>query len=136
MYITAQEYSDYTGRDSSEATSARIKRASRLLDVRIGYYPDRDDFKLTVSDLKAYQQDAVKTWVAFMIEALVINDDSVQVNEAVSLGRFSVEARDGDDTIAIPDQVKYADMQLKDAGLIRRAIPTQRRRYGHAGYYL
>lgn len=136
MYITATEYNEYTGEDASQATDLRIQRASRLLDARIGYHPDREDYKLTVDDLKAYQQDAVKMWVSWMVKGLVDNNDSIETDSSIKLGRFSIGEDSGGATGSMPDALKYADIQLKDAGLIRREIPTNRNQHVEAGYYI
>src|SRR5690554_4123348 len=120
MYITCEQYEQITGHDPYEATDARIKRSSRLLDARIGNHP-RGDWKLDMDSLESFQQDAVKEWVSWMVFSLVENGDSVQVNETVRLGRFSATAREQADEY-MPDELIYADQQLKDSGLIRRGV--------------
>ncbi len=122
MYITSSEYNDLTGGDAVDATDTRIKRASRLLDVRIGNYKrETSGFKLDLDDVEDWQSDAVKDWVAWMVYTLVENNDSVGVNETVKLGRFSVTASK-DDNELIPDSMKFADSMLKDSGLIKYGV--------------
>ena len=135
MYITPEIYEELTGRDVSEASEVRIRRASRLLDSRIGMY-ERDDWKLDLDELTDYQKEAVQMWVSYVVVSFAMNNDSIQVNESIKLGRFSVSARQGGDSATvIPDQLRYADIQLKDSGLIKRNIPIQRR-IVRDGYYI
>lgn len=135
MYITPEIYEELTGRDVSEASEVRIRRASRLLDARIGMY-ERDDWKLELDELTDYQKEAVQMWVSYVVVSFAVNNDSVQVNESIKLGRFSVSARQGGESATvIPDQLRYADIQLKDSGLIKRNIPIQRR-IVRDGYYI
>jgi len=120
-YITANEYNDITGGLASDATDQRIKRASRLLDARIGNHKYESEFKLDVDSLPAYQKEAVKEWVAWMLFALVKNNDSIEVNESVKLGRFSVTKRDGKNE-QIPDSLVYADSVLKSSGIVKTGV--------------
>ena len=135
MYITPEIYFELTGRAVSEASEVRIRRASRLLDARIGMY-ERDDWKLELDELTDCQKEAVQMWVSYVVVSFAVNNDSVQVNESIKLGRFSVSARQGGESATvIPDQLRYADIQLKDSGLIKRNIPIQRR-IVRDGYYI
>src|SRR5690625_3050511 len=88
MYITGAIYHEVTGRDESEATQARIERACRLLDARIGNYPYRSDWKLDMDRLRPDQVSAVQEWVCGMIISFAVNNDGPQVAEGVRLGRF------------------------------------------------
>lgn len=124
-YITAAEYNQETGRPQAEATDYRLKMASKLLDSRIGLWPEPEsgEFKLDLSgsELTGRQIAAVKSWTAWMVAALVDNDDSIQVNESIKLGSFSVTARDGKNEL-IPDQLQFADQILVDSRMIRRRV--------------
>ena len=121
MYITPIDYGNLTGGDPADATEQRIKRASRLLDVRLGNRSRVDGWKVDIDSLADYQSDAVKEWVAWMVFALVENSDSIEVNETVRLGRFSVTARDTGNQL-IPDALKYADSMIKDSGLVKLGV--------------
>ena len=120
-YITANEYNDITGGLASDATDQRIKRSSRLLDARIGNHKYESEFKLDVDSLPVYQKEAVKEWVAWVLFALVKNNDSIEVNESVKLGRFSVTKRDGKNE-QIPDSLVYADSVLKSSGIVKTGV--------------
>ena len=125
MYITGAIYHDITGRDESEATQARIERACRLLDARIGNYPYRGDWKLDMDKLRPDQVSAVQEWVCGMIISFEVNNDGAQVVEGVSLGRFSLAGRDNGLPARVPDQLIYPEMLLKSSGLIRRYVPIR-----------
>ena len=120
-YITAEEYNQITDNDVADATQARIKRSSRLLDSRIGNHKYEGEFKLDIDSLPAYQKAAVKEWVAWMIFALNKNNDSIEVNESVKLGRFSVTQRDGKSEM-VPDSLIYADSVLKSSGIVKTGV--------------
>ena len=120
-YITANEYNDITDADVSGAISSRLKRASRLLDSRIGNHKYDNEFKLDIESLPDYQKAAVKEWVAWMVFALNKNNDSVEVNESVKLGRFSVTQRQGKNEM-IPDSLVYADSVLKSSGIVKTGV--------------
>lgn len=136
MYIDKDTYRKYLG-DSPEVvkvvTEVRIRRASRLLDYRIGNHERKDNYKLDLDELSEYQRESVEMWVCYMVKALFDNNDSVQVNQTIRLGRFQATQQQGN--TVIPDGLKYADMQLKDSGMIRRDVKIQRRTTND-GYYL
>ena len=124
-YLTDTEYQNRTGRNVSEATSQRIKMASRLLDTRIGNLPRHTSgtyqgWKLDLDELNDYQVDIVKDWVAFMVKALFQSDDSSVAFKSIKLGRFSL-SKDEDDG-DIPEDLRYADTMLKDAHIINRKV--------------
>lgn len=120
-YITANDYNEITGDNAQNATDARIKRSSRLLDTRIGNHKRESEFKLDLEKLPIYQKEAVKEWTAWMVFALQKNKDSIEVNESVKLGRFSVTARQGKSDI-IPDSLIYADSVLKSSGIVKTGV--------------
>jgi len=127
-YLTASEYNTYTGRSVSEALDRRLTMASKLLDTRIGVYSrqtsgDYEGYKLDLDDLFAYQVEAVKTWVAWMVAALYLNNDSPGTFQQIKLGRFSVSEEKSQSDL--PDTVLWADYQLKDANLINRRIKSR-----------
>src|SRR5690625_3885169 len=122
MYITGAIYHEVTGRDESEATQARIERACRLLDARIGNYPYRSDWKLDMDRLRTDQVSAAQEWVCGMIINFAVNNDGDQVVEVVSLGRFSLTGRYNGLPERLPDQLIYPEMLLKSSGLIRRYV--------------
>lgn len=124
-YITAEEYGVITGRPQAEATVARIKRASLLLDARIGnYIPDPDTGrKLDLGSLPQHQQDAVREWVAQMVAFLYDNNDSAPSSSSISLGRFSVTEH-GQRGQAMPERMNLADTILVSSRLVRRHVGT------------
>lgn len=134
MYIDAATYQEFTARDNaSEATDVRVKTASRLLDSRVGNHvriddsdSDYDGYKLDLDSLKSYQKEIVQSWVSWMVAALYLNGDKPSTFANIKLGRFSVTENSGDENNEIPEQVRYADMQLKDAGLINIKVRTNR----------
>src|SRR5690625_6783662 len=109
MYKTGYIKHYITGRDEVEATQARIERACRLLDARIGNYPYRSDWKLDMDRLRPDQVSAVQEWVCGMIISFAVNNDGVQVVEGVSLGRFSLTGRDNGLPARVPDQLIYQE---------------------------
>jgi len=121
MYLTAEEYNEITGRDIEEATDARLKRASMLLDARIGYHKrGSDGWKLELDDLPGNQTDAAKEWVAQMVIFLADNNDQAPSAASISLGRFSVTEH-GQQEQLIPEEMNLADMILESSGLVNRA---------------
>ena len=121
-YITASQYSSITGRYQAEATDARIKRASLLLDARIGNYPTTSDgWKLDIAMLSTKQLAAVEEWVAQMVTFLYDNGDFSPSSASITLGRFSVTEH-GQQTKSIPEQVSFADTILVSAGLVRSGV--------------
>lgn len=132
-YIDAATYASLTGKDASEATDARLKLASRLLDNRIGNYIRIDDsdsdyngFKLNLDKLKSWQKEAVQQWVAWMVSALYANGDAPDTFQQIRLGRFSVTENSEDENNTLPNQVKYADMLLRDAKIINTQVRSRR----------
>lgn len=127
MYIKASEYVDLTGRDLADATDARIKRASIILDSRIGYYKRNDDgYKLTMDSLPGYQQDAVKEWVAQMVAFLADNNDQAPSAASLTFGRFSVTEH-GQKGQNLPESMALADAVLVSSGLINRKATLKHR---------
>ena len=131
-YITSTEYNAITGRLIGEATSARLLRASQLLDARIGVryaYDETTGRKLDLTTLPLHKTNAVKAWVAWMVAALAINADSPAVNESVTLGRFTLQAQNtgSRQPITLPDEVVWADEVLRDVSLINRSVSVSGR---------
>ena len=121
-YITSAEYEQITGRDQLEATDARLRRASMLLDARIGNYPvPASGWKLDLLSMPVHRVNAVKEWVAQMAGYLHENGDSAPSSASVSLGRFSVTEH-GQKGSLIPESLGFADAALIAAGLIRRGV--------------
>lgn len=122
-YLTANEYNDITGRSQVEATDFRIKKASMLLDARIGnYIPDeKTGMKLDVESLPAYQSNAVKAWVAQMVAYLYDNNDSAPSAASITLGRFSVTEH-GQQGRILPESLGFVDALLVSSGLVRRGV--------------
>jgi hypothetical protein len=124
MYITNTEYAEITNRAEVEATTQRIKYACMLLDSRIGYYERNDDgWKLDTDDLKDYELDAVKQWIAFMITYLFENNDTAPSTASLTLGRFSI-TQNGQQEQVLPEQLRLADIILISSGLIKRGVDT------------
>jgi hypothetical protein len=127
MYITAAEYATITGHASTEATEARRKRASLMLDARIGYYDrNSDGYKLDLDGLTNYQKDIVQDWVAWMVVFLTDNNDMSPSAASVSLGRFSVTEH-GQQGNPIPEQMSLSDQMLESSGLVNRAAVLKHR---------
>jgi hypothetical protein len=128
-YIDAAEYNALTGRDASEATTARIMLASSMLDARIGNYPTDEStgYKLDLDLLTIAQKRAVQLWVAYMVYGLFETGDTLQTGGSLTLGRFS-EGVTSNQAIGqiMPDQVKSADAVLKASGLINRHVRSRR----------
>lgn len=122
-YLTVNEYNDVTGRSQVEATDFRIKKASMLLDARIGnYIPDeKTGMKLDVESLPAYQSNAVKAWVAQMVAYLYDNNDSAPSAASITLGRFSVTEH-GQQGRILPESLGFVDALLVSSGLVRRGV--------------
>ena len=122
-YLTANEYNDITGRSQVEATDFRIKKASMLLDARIGnYIPDeKTGMKLDVKSLPIHQRDAAKAWVAQMVAYLFDNGDSAPSAASITLGRFSVTER-GQQGRILPESLGFVDALLVSSGLVRRGV--------------
>lgn len=130
-YITSKEYEDLTGRSPKDAKPLRLEMASFLLDARLGVTPF-DDTKelaldLTASLVTALQKRIAKGWTAEMVRHLADNNDQIQPNEDISLGDFSVKAREGQSDY-IPDSLAYWDQMLQNCGLIDRSISLHGRR--------
>ena len=108
-----------------------MKRGSMMLDVRAGVAnhtkSDQDDdlLLLDLEELNARQKEIVKQWVAWFVFSLSENDDSIQVEESIRLGRFQAAAREGKNQL-LPDGLMYADQMLKSSGIIRRDIRSNR----------
>lgn len=122
-YITPAEYSEITGREPSQATEARLRRASSLLDSRIGVrytYDETTGRKLDLTAQTVARAEAVKSWVAWMVLALHDNDDSPAVNDSVTLGRFTVQSQSTGSRarVTLPDEVVWADEVLVDVGIV------------------
>ena len=122
-YLTANEYNSITGRPQSEAPDSRIKRASLLLDARIGnYLPDKiTGMKLDTEHLPVFQSNAVKEWVAQMVAFLYENNDAAPSTSSITLGRFSVTEH-GQQGKILPEPLIFADTLLASSGLIRRGV--------------
>jgi hypothetical protein len=121
-YITSAEYVQITGRSSLEATDARLKRASMLLDSRIGnYLVSEAGWKLDLTTLPVHQVDAVKEWVAQMTAFLYENGDSAPTSASLSLGRFSVTEHGQKDRL-LPESLGFADSVLVSSGVIKRGV--------------
>lgn len=125
MYVDESTYISITGKEPEAFLNSRSKRASRLLDVRLGNRKrldksdnDYDGYKVDLDAVKTYQKEAVQEWVSWMIYTLWENNDSVEINESIKLGRFSVTKRDGKSEM-IPDALVYADQMIKDSGLVQ-----------------
>lgn len=130
-YITANTYASTTGRPSSEATEARLRRASMLLDARIGpgyAYDETTGRKLDLSTISLAKADAVTEWVAWMVAALHDNDDSPAVAESLMLGRFQIQTPSTGtrDVLTIPDSLRFADAALVATSVIRRSVRLAR----------
>jgi hypothetical protein len=125
MYITLDEYNQITNRPITDATESRIRRASFLLDSRIGNYACAyDGWKLDLDNsdsVTEHQAKIVKEWVAFMIAFLVDNNDSAPSRGSVKLGRFSA-TEDGEASKVIPEALIYSDIILAGSGLIKRKV--------------
>jgi hypothetical protein len=120
MYITSAQYKDITTRPEAEATEARIKKASLLLDARIGHYErNAEGWKLDLDGLTNHQKLAVRDWTAWMIAYLFDNNDQAPTTASISLGRFSVTEH-GQKGKTIPEELNWSDMMLEDSGLINR----------------
>ncbi len=127
MYINLDEYNQITGRPIIEATPSRIKRASYLLDARIGNYINQyDGWKLDLTDtdcVTAHQANIVKEWVAYMIAFLFDNNDSSPMSGNIKLGRFSFSGKeDSQSSSLIPEELQYADVILAGSGLVKRRV--------------
>ena len=122
-YLTDLEYNQMMDRPQAEATAARIRRASMLLDTRIGnYVPDeKTGMKLDVENLPAHQSSAVKEWVAQMVAYLFDNGDSAPSAASITLGRFSVTEH-GQQGRILPESLGFADALLISSGLVQRGV--------------
>ena len=127
MYLTAEEYTEITGRAEAEATDARIKRACQLLDSRIGNYSVdlTTGLKLDLDDLTVAEKAAVQEWVARMIVYLYENNDYGPMSANVSLGRFSVSRYANQQQGVLADEMMLADSVLVGSGLIRRRVRVE-----------
>lgn len=133
MYIDAAKYNSVTGRDAGEATDSRLTRASRLLDARIGNHirvndsdSDYNGFKLDLDALRSWQKSTVQNWVAWMTAALYVNNDAPDTFQSIKLGRFSVTENENDQNSNLPELVRYADMELRDAKIINTHVRSNR----------
>ena len=127
MYITAAEYATITGRDASEATAVRRKRASLYLDARIGYYERNDDgYKLDLDGLTNYQKEAVQEWTAWMTVYLTDNGDLAPSAASFSLGRFSVTEH-GQKGQILPEEMNLVDEILASSGLVNKSAKLTHR---------
>lgn len=122
-YLTDLEYNQLMDRSQAEATAARIRRASMLLDARIGnYIPDeKTGMKLDVKSLPIHQSRAVKEWVAQMVAYLFDNGDSAPSVASITLGRFSVTEH-GQQGRILPESLGFADALLISSGLVQRGV--------------
>ncbi len=122
-YLTASEYNSISDRPQAEATTARINRASLLLDARIGnYLPDEDTgWKLDIDNLPKNQENAVKEWIAQMVAFLYDNGDVAPTAASLSLGRFSVTEH-GQKGQILPEALNFADSILVSSGIIKRGV--------------
>ena len=122
-YIEETDYAASTGRSDAEATDVRIKRASRLLDTRIGCWTRKTSgtylgWKLDLSDFDDYRSEAVQEWVAWMVAALFDSDDVMESGgDSIKLGKFSV-SRSTMKT-GMPAKLQYVDAQLVDANMVK-----------------
>jgi len=133
MYLTAIEYNTYTGRPSSEATTLLIRQACKLLDSRIGNHGIYSNgYKIDATNSTWYvdnyyivttdQKEAVKMWVASMIQEMVINGTTVNNIKGVSLGRFSVQKGSSSSNQILPSSMGYIDSILISSGIIKREL--------------
>ncbi len=133
MYLTAIEYNTYTGRPSSEATTLLIRQACKLLDSRIGNHAVyTNGYKINTASSTWYfddvyivtadQKEAVKMWVASMIQEMVINGSAVNNIKGVSLGRFSVQKGSSSSNQILPSSMGYVDSILISSGIIKREL--------------
>ncbi|MBN2545693.1 MAG: hypothetical protein WC346_19490 [Methanogenium sp.] len=133
MYLTATEYNTYTGRPSSEATTLLIRQACKLLDSRIGNHGIYSNgYKIDTTNSTWYvdnyyivttdQKEAVKMWVASMIQEMVINGTTVNNIKGVSLGRFSVQKGSSSSNQILPSSMGYIDSILISSGIIKREL--------------
>ncbi len=122
-YITAEEYNSIIERPQDEATDVRIRRASQLLDARIGnYLPDKDTGrKLNLDNAPKHQKDAVKEWTAQMVSFLFDNGDAAPSAASLSLGRFSVTEH-GQKGQVLPERMNLVDSILVSSGIVRRGV--------------
>ena len=122
-YLTDLEYNRLTDRSRAEATAARIRRASMLLDARIGNHirDEETGMKLDVESLPAHQSSAVKEWVAQMVAYLFDNGDSAPSAASITLGRFSVTEH-GQQGRILPESLGFADALLISSGLVQRGV--------------
>lgn len=122
MYLTAAEYEQLTARDQLDASEARIRRASMLLDARLGNWRvNADGWKLNLATLPLNQVSAVKEWTAQMIAFLADNSDLPPSSATLSLGRFSVTEHGQKERI-LPEALLFADSLVVSCGLIRRGV--------------
>lgn len=149
-YITSSEYAALTGRDSSEATSIRIKIASKLLDSRIGNYgiytngykidtssstwyvtpifltDDREFINVSNTNYKVEvtsgQKEAIKIWIAGMIAELYDSGDISSTEDNLTLGRFSVSKSKNSSGAILPQSMGYYDSILISSGIIERRV--------------
>ena len=123
-YIEKADYASITGRSDTEATDPRIKRASRLLDSRIGVWTRKTSgtyvgWKLDLSDFDAYRSEAVTEWVAWVVAALFDSNDQMDPGgESVRLGKFQVN-RSVVSKTGLPAKLQFADSQLVDANMVK-----------------
>ena len=124
MYINDYEYNVITGRNETEATTARIRYASMLLDARVGPRRDternNDGYKVNLDNIKTHQIQAVKRWVSWMVAYLFDHGDVAPTSASITLGKFSVSEQ-GQKTQLLPESMLMADAVLSSSGLIRRA---------------
>jgi len=133
MYLTSTEYNTYTGRSASEATVLLIRQAEKLLDSRIGnHLIYSNGYKINTSSNTWYidnydtvstnQKEAIKMWVASMIQEMVINGISPTNEKSIRLGRFSVQKENTTTGKILPETMNYVDSILISSGIIKRAV--------------
>ena len=114
VYITSTEYTEYTERVGTEASTMRIAFASRMLDSRIQVYNMLDTDEM--AELTEEQQYAVKNWVSWMVAWLVDNNNAQPNMTYIRMGRF--EQRNNTGTITFYGQLRLPEQILQHAGLL------------------
>jgi hypothetical protein len=149
-YITSSEYATLTGRDSSEATTIRIRLASKLLDDRIGNYGIyKSGYKIDTSKSTWYvspcllsddynyvnvsntnykievtigQKEAIQLWIASMITELFNSNNTPNSQDNLRLGRFSVSKSKNSTGSKLPESMGYVDSILISSGIIEKRV--------------
>ncbi len=134
MYLTPTEYNTYTERPASEATNLLIKLACKLLDSRIGNYKIYSN-GYKIKELSNWyvnntvvvtegQKEAIKMWVASMIQEMVTSGTTPNNSKSVKLGRFSTQKGNNAGNSILPDSMGFVDSILISSGIINREIKS------------